>query len=112
MGQIISATLTKEDKMLLKIRMSYEESLSLKGHTKNIRVFSDNNAEVQTNISKRGSREATKYFLIPKRLRGDLDFESEVKCQKIVSEKSTLFIFKIKKVNNKKEDEKERDPSK
>jgi hypothetical protein len=108
MGRILSATLTKEDKVFLKVSMSYEESLNLKGHTKNIRVFSDHNAEIQTNISKRGSREATKYFLIPKKLRQDLNYEGEVKCQRIDSKKSTLFIFKVEKEKVKEFNEKER----
>lgn len=109
MGKILSATLTKEDKVFLRIALSYEESLNLKGHTQNIVVFSDHNAEIETNLSKRGAREATKYFLIPKQLRKDLNYEGLVKCQRIDSEKSTLFIFKVEKEKVREFNEKERD---
>ena len=71
--------------------------MKLKGNIKNIHIFSEDAAEVRTNLSQRGTNEATKYFLIPKELRENLIFSEEVKCQKIDTDTRTIFIFVVEK---------------
>lgn len=99
MGRIIGIKTIKDDKVLVEVEMSYSESLKLKGHIKNIHLFSEDSAEIKSNLSQRGTNEATKYFLIPKELRGGLKFNEKVKCQRIDSESKIIFIYMVDKIN-------------
>lgn len=93
MGRITNVKVMKEEEVILEVELDYQEALRLKGNIKNVHLFSEDAAELKTNISQRGANEATKYFLIPKELRGNLCLEGEVRCQKIDSEDKTIFIF-------------------
>jgi SMC interacting uncharacterized protein involved in chromosome segregation len=90
--------MTKDDKVIFEIEMDYDDSLKLKGHVKNVHVFSEDAAEIRTNLSQRGTNEATKYFLIPRELRENLNFNKNVKCQKIETETRKIFVFVADKV--------------
>ncbi|NPE26662.1 hypothetical protein HNV12_01505 [Methanococcoides sp. SA1] len=98
MGTILSTKMTKDDKVVFEVEMDYEDSLKLKGHIKNIHIFSEDAAEIKTNLSQRGTNEATKYFLIPRELREGLQFNKNVKCQKIETDSRNVFIFVVDKV--------------
>jgi hypothetical protein len=97
MGMILGTKTLKDKKIIFEVEMNYEESLRLKGHINNIHLFSEDAAEIKTNLSQRGTNEATKYFLIPRELRGELNFNEEVRCQKIETETKTIFIFVVHK---------------
>jgi hypothetical protein len=97
MGSIIGIRTTKEDKVVLEVELSYEESLKLKGHIKNIHVFSEDAAEIKTNLSQRGTNEATKYLLIPRELRDNLNFDEVVKCQRFDTDSRIVFIYVVEK---------------
>jgi len=99
MGRIIGIKTLKEDKVLVEVEMSYPESLRLKGHIKNIHLFSEDSAEIKANLSQRGTNEATKYFLIPKTLRSGLKFNEKVKCQRIDSGSKIIFIYMVDKIS-------------
>lgn len=99
MGNIISTRMTKDNSMIFEIEVNYEEALKIKGNIKDIHVFSEDAAEVKTNLSQRGANEATKYFLIPKELRENLKFNEEVKCQKIDTDDKTIFIFVVENLD-------------
>jgi len=99
MGQIIGIKTTKDDKVVVEVNMTYEESLMLKGHIKNIHLFSENAAEIKANLSQRGTNEATKYFLIPRELRDNLTFNEKVKCQRIDTDNRILFVYMVDKIN-------------
>ncbi|MCK4650160.1 hypothetical protein KAT36_02915 [Candidatus Pacearchaeota archaeon] len=88
----------KDDKIIFEIEMNYEDSLKLKGHTKNIHVISEDAAEIKTSLSQRGTNEATKYFLIPRELREGLNFNKHVKCQKIETDSRNVFVFVVDKI--------------
>lgn len=98
MGQIIGIRATKDDKVVVELQMSYEESLKLKGHIKNVHMFSEDAAEIKTNLSQRGTNEATKYFLIPRELREDLTFNEKVKCQRIDTDTRIIFVYMVDKI--------------
>ncbi len=98
MGKILGTKITKDNKIIFEVEMDYEESLKLKGHIKNVHVFSEDAAEIKANLSQRGTNEATKYFLIPRELRSNLTFNEEVKCQKIDTDTRTMFIFVVSKI--------------
>ena len=78
--------------------MDYEESLLLKGHIKNVHIFSEDSADIRTNLSQRGKNEATKYFLVPKQLRNNLKFNEKVKCQKLETNTKIIFVYVVDKI--------------
>ena len=98
MGQIVGIKALRDDKVVVEVQMNYEESLKLKGHIKNIHLFSENAAEIKTNLSQRGTNEATKYFLIPRELRENLTFNEKVKCQRIDTDLRIIFVYMVDKI--------------
>ena len=98
MGSILSSKTTKDGKIIYEVLMDYDESLQLKGHIKNIYLFSEDVAEIKTNLSGRGKNEATKYFLIPRELRQNTKFTDKVKCQKLETPTKIIFIYVVDKL--------------
>ncbi|MFH1521649.1 MAG: hypothetical protein ABIF18_01695 [archaeon] len=98
MGTILGTKTTKDNKIIFEVEIDYEESLKLKGHIKNIHVFSEDATKIKASLSQRGTNEATKYFLIPRELREDLTFNEEVKCQKIETDTRKIFVFVVNKI--------------
>lgn len=98
MGTILGTKTTKDNKIIFEVEIDYEESLKLKGHIKNIHVFSEDATEIKASLSQRGTNEATKYFLIPRELRNDLTFNEKVKCQKIETDARKIFVFVVDKI--------------
>jgi hypothetical protein len=98
MGEIVSSRIGDDGRILFTLSLAQDEALQLRGHINNIFIFSDNAAEIKTNIAMRGKNSATKYFLIPKELRKDLNFPGEVACQKIETKTKTIFIYSIDKL--------------
>ncbi len=98
MGRILGTKTTKDGKVVFEIELSYEESLQLRGHINNICVFSEDAAEIKTNLSQRGKNEATKYFLIPRELRPGLRFNEKVKCQKLETDSKIIFVYVVDKL--------------
>lgn len=97
MGRILNSKTTNDGSMVFEVLVDYEEALHLKGYIKNIHLFSEDVPNIRANISLRGPNEATKYFLIPKELRKDLQFNTKVKCQKIETDTKTIFIYVVDK---------------
>ena len=98
MGEILSSKTLKDGKIVYEIQMDYEESLQLRGHIKNIHVFSEDVTDIKTNLSSRGKNEATKYFLIPRELRNNIQFTDKVKCQKLDAGSKIIFIYVVDKL--------------
>lgn len=96
MGKIIS-TKRLEKGLCFEIFMSQDEATLLQGHYDNVYVFTENVAEFKTNISTRGKNSVTKYFLIPKNLRRNIDFRNYVNCQKIETKEKIMFIYVVDK---------------
>lgn len=97
MGNILNSKTTSDGKIIFEVLVDYEEALQLKGYIKNIHMFSEDVPNIKSNLSLRGSNEATKYFLIPKELRKDLQFNTKVKCQKMETDSKTIFIYVVDK---------------
>jgi hypothetical protein len=98
MGKILGTKTTKEGNVIFEIELDYEESLLLKGHIKNIHVFSEDVADIRSNLSQRGKNEATKYFLIPRELRSNLKFNEKVKCQRLDTDSKIIFVYVVDKI--------------
>jgi len=97
MGAILGSKVTADGKIIYSIVLDHEESLQLKGHINNIRVFSEGLVDIKTNLSTRGKNDSTKYFLIPTSLRKNLKFNGEVSCQRLDSKSKTVFIYVVEK---------------
>ena len=95
MGTVISSKLRDDNKVVLEIVLDYNEILQLHGHMERVHVFSEKNSKLKTGISQRGKNDATKYFLIPRDLRKDLKFDSEVRCQRIDTKTKSVFIYVV-----------------
>lgn len=98
MGDILSSKMKEDGKVILEVCIDYDEALQLRGNMDNIHIFSENIADVKANMSQRGKNEATKYFLVPKSLRKDLKFKSEVSCHRIDTKAKTIFVYVIDKL--------------
>ncbi len=97
MGTIISSK--KDGKnVIIEVLADYEEFLQLKGHLNDIRMFTENVAEIQTNISQRGKNQATKYFLIPRQFRKGFKFNNTTSCQRVDIKDKVLFIYVVDKL--------------
>lgn len=98
MGEIIGSKVGKGGKIVYEVVVDYDEALQLKGHMKNIHVFSEDVSLISSNLSVRGKNDATKYFLVPKELRGGLRLSGSVKCAKIDLPSKTVFTFIVDKL--------------
>ena len=97
MGDIISSRLRDDGKVVFEVAVNYDEAKQLKGHMDRIFLFSENNSQLETNLSQRGKNEATKYFLVPRQLRYNLTFNGKVQCQKIETGSKIIFIYTLDK---------------
>jgi hypothetical protein len=93
MGTILSSRTIKEGKIIYEVELDYEESLQLRGHMKNVYLFSEEVADAKAYLSSRGKNEVTKYFLIPKELRHNIKFGDKVTCQKLETPSKIVFIY-------------------
>ena len=96
MGKILKQKLA-EDGILAEVLLSRDETRDLGGIMDNVTVFTDDRATVQTRISLRGRHEATKYFLIPKQLRKDLNVRGSVSCQRIRRGTNDVFVYIVRR---------------
>jgi hypothetical protein len=96
MGSIISSR-REANKVVVEAALDHEELVQLKGEIDDIHLFSEKIADLQTNISQRGKNEATKYFLIPRNLRKDLNIMEPVSCQRINTPDKAIFVYVVNK---------------
>lgn len=97
MGTIISSRMEEGNKVVFEVSMDYEEAVQLNGHMHNIHVFSDDSHAIQTEVLNRGQSQTTKYFLIPKNLRKDINLDKPVKCQKLECKRKVVYIYTVDK---------------
>ena len=97
MGSLISLRKTKEGEVKVRLEMTPKEYSYLKGNVKNIYLFSEDAANIETRFSQRGTCDATKYFLVPKCLREGISFDEKVFCQRIEIPQKSIFIFVVDK---------------
>ncbi|MFP4111809.1 MAG: hypothetical protein ACLFUO_02325 [Candidatus Woesearchaeota archaeon] len=96
MGKITSSKRNGEQ-IVFEVEVDYEEAIGLQGHFNNVHLFSENVAEFETNIATRGKNGATKYFLIPRKIRNKMNLSSMVNCQKIETKEKILFVYVVDK---------------
>jgi hypothetical protein len=87
------------DDVILNVKTDNKQLHWLRGQLVKMHVFSENNLEYQTRLIKRGKRESTKYFLLPKGLRDGVIPSGYVDCNKIETKDRHIFIFSVPKYN-------------
>lgn len=94
MGMILSSK-REQDKVIVETLLSHHELTQLKGELDDVHIFSEKVADSETNIASRGKNEATKYFLIPRHLRKDLNLSGKdpVLCQRINTPEKIIFVY-------------------
>ncbi|MBN1175569.1 hypothetical protein JXA48_02915 [Candidatus Woesearchaeota archaeon] len=96
MGKIISSKRSGSE-ILFEVEVGPEEATILNGHYDDVHLFTERVANIDANISSRGKNSATKYFLIPRQLRKNLDYFQPVGCQKIETGDKVIFIYVVDK---------------
>ena len=96
MGKIISSK-RSDNGILFEVEVDYDEATILQGHYDDIHLFTEKIADFETNISSRGKNSVTKYFLIPRNLRKNVDYKCPVNCQKIETEEKIIFVYVVDK---------------
>ncbi len=97
MGMLISLKRGEKDKVIVEAIVDHAELVQVKGELDDEHLFSEKVADVHTNIAKRGKNEATKYFLIPKHMRDNLNIIEPVSCQRINTPDKVIFIYVVNK---------------
>ncbi len=93
MGEILSTREEVQDKVIVEVMLDKEEIMPLNGDTNDIVLFSRKHCSTKANLTQRGRNEATKYFLVPRTLRKQLQFNKEVSCQRFDSGDQAIFVY-------------------
>lgn len=97
MAEILNIIKGEGDKMIVEVEMDYKDYLLLKGKMKDVHVFAEDALNINTNFSKRGTNDATKYLLVDKTLREGLTFEEKVMCQRLYLNGKIFFIYSVER---------------
>lgn len=95
MGTILGSKIREDGKVIYEVLLDADESLQLRGHVHNVHLFSDNNAEAHSRLTRRGKNDATMYLLVPKEFRAGLEDSMNARCQIIKEENKTFFVFTL-----------------
>ena len=98
MGKVVHS-MKKGKNVIMNLELDYDEVLQMKGHVEDIHVFSECATNIESHISHRGLNSSTKYFLVPRRLRKELKFNSKVTCQMLNLKNKAVFIYIIDKIS-------------
>jgi len=97
MGKILGLNTTNNDKVTIKLELTQEEALRLRGNMEKVHIFSEKTLDNTSRLVQRGKRESTKYFLVPRELRDGIGKNQEVNCSRIETKTKDIFIFEVKK---------------
>lgn len=100
MGEIIHSKIIPNSKVTYKILLEAEEAQKLKGHLRNIHVFSSGLCKEKTQINTRGNNGVTKYFKIPLSIRSRKKYYGKLIYQKLDTPIKVFYIYTINKDNN------------
>ncbi|MBS3119245.1 hypothetical protein J4475_00300 [Candidatus Woesearchaeota archaeon] len=101
MGTILSTKFQSNNKVHVTLSVDYEDIQQLQGRMDNIHMFCAEQYGNIFNISSRGKNERTKYLLIPRDVRRNINFDSEAACQVIETANNYFFIYKVDKTTKK-----------
>ena len=98
MGTILSSRIKDNKEVIVEVSLDYNEVVQLKGHMDNVHLFSENVSETELDVSRRGQRDATIYFIVPRELRKGLEDKKKVKCQRLDTKSKTIFVYVVDKI--------------
>ncbi|MBW2989504.1 hypothetical protein KY358_04260 [Candidatus Woesearchaeota archaeon] len=93
MGNIIGSKVAKNGNMLHETLIDYDESLQLKGHVRNVHIFSEDAPGIDLDISSRGKEKSTRYLLIPMDVRKGISLKNKVRFQKLETSSKVILIY-------------------
>ena len=96
MGSVKGIKITANNKVEFVVTVDYEESLLLKGHATNIHIFSEESADLKTNVVSRGKGN-TKYIRVPQKIAKDIKDKNMVKCMRVESHDKIVIYSVIEK---------------
>lgn len=116
MGQIINTRNLPDKTVVCKILLNQEEIANLRGHMKNVHVFSENLCNQFSQINTRGNAGVTKYFKIPLGIRSRKKHNGNLSYQMIETPAKAFYIYTLgkeikeeeKKIENKLPEEKDK----
>ncbi|MEK6968248.1 MAG: hypothetical protein AABX51_06460 [Nanoarchaeota archaeon] len=97
MGFVIAQSIRANDKVEFRVVVDYDEALSLQGHATNVHIFSEDAPSHQSKLVSRGRAGETKYLLVPKAAKKNLNTRLPVQCQRIETDSKTILIYTIQK---------------
>lgn len=97
MGEILNITKGEGDKMIVEVEMNYKDYLLLKGKMKDVHVFAEDAIDINSNFSRRGTDNKSKYLLVNRALRDGLTFKEKVKCQRLYLNGKIFFIYSVER---------------
>lgn len=108
MGQIINTKNLPDKTVVCKILLNQEEIANLRGHMRNIHIFSENLCSQPSQINTRGNGGVTKYFKIPLSIRSRKKHNGNLSYQVIETPAKAFYIYTLEK-EIKEEDKKTED---
>ncbi len=97
MGEIIHSKTIPNKTAKYKISLDQKEIYNLKGHLKNIHLFSSKLCSHNSQINTRGNKGVTKYFKIPLNIRSRKKPTGKLSYQKIDTPTKTYYVYILKK---------------
>jgi len=97
MGEIITSKVMPDRKVVCKIILDKKELLGLKGHLKNIQIFSSEMCTNESCVNQRGNNGVTKYFRIPLSIRSRKKHSGQLLYQKLDLDSKTFYLYVLKK---------------
>lgn len=102
MGQIIGLKNMPNKTVVCKILADTSEMENLKGHLKNIQIFSEDFCASDSQINTRGNNGVTKYFKIPLDIRSRKKHNGKLAYQKLETPSKIFYVYTLEKDENKK----------
>lgn len=103
MGQIINTKNLPNKTVIYKILLDRKEIANLKGHMKDIYMFSEDLCNQFSQINTRGNGGVTKYFKIPLGIRSRRKHNGNLSYQMIETPSKAFYIYTLGKEEKKEE---------
>jgi len=104
MGTIIDTKNTSNNTVICKLLLEPHEVENLKGHMRDVHLFSARMCDKETKINTRGNKGITKYFKIPLTIRSRKKPNGFLTYQKIENFSKVFYIYTLEKKEKIKED--------
>jgi len=95
MGQIINTKTMPDKTVVCKVLLDSDEIINLKGHLKNVHLFSSQKCDKESSINTRGNNGVTKYFKIPLSIRSRKKHSGVLRYQKLDTPAKVYYIYTL-----------------